>query len=55
MNYYNNKNVFITGGTSGIGLEMGKQLSTLGAHVVLFGRKNLEEISNENESVQLWR
>ncbi|NME69307.1 SDR family NAD(P)-dependent oxidoreductase [Flammeovirga aprica] len=43
MKYYSNKNVFITGGTSGIGLEMGKQLSSFGANVVLFGRKNLEE------------
>ncbi|WP_281613097.1 SDR family NAD(P)-dependent oxidoreductase [Flammeovirga sp. SubArs3] len=43
MKYFNNKNVFITGGTSGIGLEMGKQLSKFGAHVVLFGRKGLEE------------
>ncbi|MBD0401573.1 SDR family NAD(P)-dependent oxidoreductase [Flammeovirga sp. EKP202] len=43
MKYYNNKNIFITGGTSGIGLEMGKQLSSFGANIVLFGRKNLEE------------
>ncbi|MBB6462640.1 SDR family NAD(P)-dependent oxidoreductase [Flammeovirga kamogawensis] len=42
MKYYNNKTVFITGGTSGIGLEMGKQLANFGANVVVFGRKNLE-------------
>ncbi|AZQ65083.1 SDR family NAD(P)-dependent oxidoreductase [Flammeovirga pectinis] len=41
MKYYNNKTVYITGGTSGIGLEMGKQLASFGAVVVVCGRKNL--------------
>ncbi|KXX69391.1 SDR family NAD(P)-dependent oxidoreductase [Flammeovirga sp. SJP92] len=51
MIYYNNKNVFITGGTSGIGLEMGKQLSYFGANVILFGRKNFENAINTVSSV----
>src|SRR4051812_46541124 len=32
------KTYVITGGTSGIGLEIGRQLAALGHHVVLLGR-----------------
>ncbi|MBB3699562.1 SDR family NAD(P)-dependent oxidoreductase [Flammeovirga yaeyamensis] len=47
MKYYKNKNIYITGGTSGIGLEMSKQLLKSGANVVVFGRKNLSEIESK--------
>lgn len=59
ISYYSNKTVFITGGTSGIGLEMGKQLASSGANVVLFGRKNLENVveeipTNLNETLSIF-
>lgn len=39
MRDFNNKNVFITGGSSGIGLTTAKQLAAKGAHITLFARK----------------
>jgi short-subunit dehydrogenase len=38
MKYFNGKRVFITGGSSGIGLETAKILCTSGAHVLIAGR-----------------
>lgn len=35
---FNNKRVYITGGSSGIGLEIAHQLSRLGAHILLLAR-----------------
>lgn len=35
---YLNKNVYITGGSSGIGLAAAKAFSSLGAHVIIFAR-----------------
>jgi 3-dehydrosphinganine reductase len=37
MNEIAGRTVYITGGTSGMGLHAGKMLSALGAHVVIFG------------------
>lgn len=38
-NYYHNKNVFIVGGSSGIGLCIAQQLMKKGAHVHIFARR----------------
>jgi 3-dehydrosphinganine reductase len=45
MNFFNGKLIYITGGSSGIGLEMAVQLAALGSGVILFARdrKKLEE------------
>jgi 3-dehydrosphinganine reductase len=42
---FNGKNVYIVGGSSGMGLATGKQLSGLGSSVIIFarGRQRLEE------------
>jgi 3-dehydrosphinganine reductase len=42
---FENQVIYITGGSSGIGLEIARQVFSLGAHVVLFARdrKKLEE------------
>ncbi|MBN2080451.1 MAG: SDR family oxidoreductase [Spirochaetes bacterium] len=44
MNHFNNKRVYITGGSSGIGLALARHLASLGAHLLLFARdaKRLE-------------
>ncbi len=44
MNLSTGKKVYITGGSSGIGLESARQTASLGAHVVIFARnkKKLE-------------
>jgi short-subunit dehydrogenase len=38
MSYFINRNVFITGGSSGIGLASAKQLASLGANTIIFSR-----------------
>ncbi|HNW30538.1 MAG TPA: SDR family oxidoreductase [Spirochaetota bacterium] len=47
--YYVGKRVYITGGSSGIGLEIARQLAPLGADLLLFARnaKKLEEARAE--------
>ena len=49
MRSFNNKNVYITGGSSGIGLSAAKLLSSLGANIILFARnsKRMEDAINE--------
>jgi len=51
MKYYKNKNIIITGGSSGIGLEMAKNLFSYGASITIIGRdKNkLQEAQNSIE------
>ena len=54
------KNVFVTGGSSGIGLEIAKQFLAEGAKVIITGRnmKRLEEVkeslNNENLCICQW-
>ncbi|HOT45020.1 MAG TPA: SDR family oxidoreductase [Spirochaetota bacterium] len=47
--YYSGKRVYVTGGSSGIGLEIARQLAPLGADLALFARnaKKLEEARAE--------
>lgn len=49
MNIFENKTVWITGASSGIGKEMAIQLANSGANIILSSRKRapLEEIRNE--------
>ena len=42
-----NKNAFITGGTSGIGLATAKRFTAAGAKVVIVGRRDATEIAKE--------
>lgn len=52
MNYFQGKNIYITGGSSGIGLEIARRLSAEGAHILLFARtaSRLEEARREVET-----
>lgn len=52
MKYYQGKCVYITGGSSGIGLEAARMLASSGARIVIFGRdlKKLEAACNELET-----
>ncbi len=43
MKHFQDKSVFITGGSSGIGLEAARMLAASGAHVMIFGR-NLKKL-----------
>ena len=47
-NYFKNKNILISGGNRGIGLEIAKHFYKLGANIILFARnkKKLKKISN---------
>lgn len=49
MKHFYDKAVFITGGSSGIGLEAARRLAALGSHVMIFGRdlKKLDAASSE--------
>ena len=51
MEKFDNKLAYITGGSSGIGLETARQLALLGADIVLFARnrENLEQARHEIE------
>ncbi len=52
MKDFNNKNVYITGGSSGIGLAISKELRALGAKVLLISRNadKLEKAKSELEN-----
>jgi uncharacterized oxidoreductase len=51
-----NKTVMITGGSSGIGLQMAKTFLNGGANVMICARagKQLEEVKQENPSVEIF-
>ena len=51
MKKFDNKLAYITGGSSGIGLETARQLASRGADIILFARnsKNLEQARQEIE------
>jgi 3-dehydrosphinganine reductase len=52
MKNFSNKLVYITGGSSGIGLETARQLSSMGANVAIFARNKdkLDQAGNDIES-----
>ncbi|HOD15531.1 MAG TPA: SDR family oxidoreductase [Spirochaetota bacterium] len=52
MNYFQGKNIYITGGSSGIGLEIARRLAAEGAHLLLFARtaSKLEEARRDIET-----
>ncbi len=54
MKIYSGKTVYITGGSSGIGLAIAKRLSSLGAHVAIFARRKdlLISAAKEIEAVR---
>ncbi len=54
MKYYNNKNIYITGGSSGIGLEMAKQLFGYGATITIIGRNEIK-LRNAKKSIEKFR
>tara|TARA_B100001989_G_C24532521_1_gene462443 strand:+ start:632 stop:1459 length:828 start_codon:yes stop_codon:yes gene_type:complete len=48
-NYYINKNVIITGGGSGLGLNISKTFYNLGANVLILGRNNDKLLNAKSE------
>lgn len=52
MKYFQGKNIYITGGSSGIGLEIARRLSAKGANLLLFARSapKLEEARRDVET-----
>lgn len=51
MNFYQNKTVFITGGSAGIGLAVAKAMAAQGGHVVLFAR-NHEKLKSAADEIR---
>lgn len=49
--YYQHKTVFVSGGSSGIGLAVAKQLAANGADVVIFAR-NLDSLCDAKEAIE---
>lgn len=54
MNYFENKLAYITGGSSGIGLAVARELAGRGSNIAIFARNqaNLEKACTEIESVR---
>jgi short-subunit dehydrogenase len=54
MNYFEGRLAYITGGSSGIGLAVARELSARGAHIALFARnrENLANACTELESMR---
>ncbi|MCK5687513.1 SDR family NAD(P)-dependent oxidoreductase, partial [bacterium] len=55
MKFYNDKIAYVTGGSSGIGLEIAKQLVAQGAHVAIIARNqaNLDKALKEVEAAKI--
>ncbi len=54
MKYYRDKLICITGGSSGIGLEMAKNLFSYGADVIIIGR-NREKLKSASLDIEKFR
>ena len=54
MKFFDGKRVYVTGGSSGIGLEIARQLSSMGAHILLLARDpgRLEEARADVEKTR---
>jgi len=52
--YWNNKNVVVTGGTSGLGRALSLQLESLGANVIIVARRQklINELLIENSNIR---
>jgi len=50
QSHYEHKTIFISGGSSGIGLAMAEQLAACGAHIVIFAR-NAERLREAEEAI----
>ncbi|MFZ2398930.1 MAG: SDR family NAD(P)-dependent oxidoreductase [Smithella sp.] len=55
MDYYKNKHVYITGGSSGIGLEIARKLFSYGANLTIIARNSakLEDARREIEKIKV--
>jgi NAD(P)-dependent dehydrogenase (short-subunit alcohol dehydrogenase family) len=55
MDYYKNKHVYITGGSSGIGLEIARKLYSYGANLTIIARNSakLEDARQEIEQLKV--
>ncbi|KUG21578.1 short-chain dehydrogenase/reductase sdr [hydrocarbon metagenome] len=56
MNYYKNKHVYITGGSSGIGLEIARKLFSFGANLTIIARNSakLEDARRDIEKFKVF-
>ena len=51
LNPFKDKNILITGGSKGIGLEMAKELGRLGANVAILAR-NKDDLETAKEEIE---
>lgn len=54
MNYYKNKHVYITGGSSGIGLEIARKLFSYGANLTLIAR-NSSKLDDARRNIEQFK
>ena len=54
MDYYKNKHVYITGGSSGIGLDLARRLFSYGANVIIIAR-NSAKLEDARRNIETFR
>ena len=54
MDYYKNKHVYITGGSSGIGLDLARRLFSYGANLIIIAR-NSAKLEDARRDIELFR